>query len=281
MLVPRLGVLQHQRAQAPWLIAAPLDVDGCSDDDLRNLSYFGVRGALVTPPKGRRSDTGRALVTSWATHLAQTRARLADAGIQAALLAGVSADGLPRRSFDEVWPALDGWGAAGILHGIGPVSPVGGPQTWPLLRQQADIAYRHRLRLWVQLPIQHAVATACQVVQALPSATRPLLGWLNADPADVEALLLLPGLVSVGVSPRRPALQLLHDVPPTLLHASPRLVMGFTSGMTPDVLAMARLDEARAVSGYPDSIGQRRWQLVLGKHAHGCEDPALMATVPA
>lgn len=77
-----------------------------SDDDLKNLHYFGTEEAVSTAYGWRGFERAEDLLAFFESLLKEERQRLERCGIKAYIALGVLPDGQPRRAHFEVWDEL-------------------------------------------------------------------------------------------------------------------------------------------------------------------------------
>lgn len=77
-----------------------------SDDDLKNLRYFGTEAVLTTAHGGGAFDTGADLIDYFETLVGEECRRLKRCNLEPHVALGVPPDARPRRAHPEVWDEL-------------------------------------------------------------------------------------------------------------------------------------------------------------------------------
>ena len=84
-----------------------LTCDSHSEEDLRNLAYFGTTGVVLSTGAPRRYDRFEEILEAHRRLCEVHAQRVRDAGMTVDLAIGLSVRAAPRRAVPEIWPHLE------------------------------------------------------------------------------------------------------------------------------------------------------------------------------
>lgn len=112
-----------------------------SDDDLKNLHYFGTDQAVTSAYGLRGFERAEDLLRFFESLIKEERRRLERCGIEAYVALGVLPDGRPRRAHFEVWRELPGLLARPEVVALGEIGVWEDREDqWQLFERQVKIA---------------------------------------------------------------------------------------------------------------------------------------------
>lgn len=129
-----------------------LHADGLTDQDLRSMECFGVRGALLPAHDGAGADA-KGLLAHFDRLVRVESVRLSRLGIRAPVALGVHPSVIPWHGLDEVLAAIPRLAGSGRVAAIGEIGlDLGGAREEQALERQLELARTLRLPAIVHTP---------------------------------------------------------------------------------------------------------------------------------
>jgi predicted metal-dependent TIM-barrel fold hydrolase len=131
---------------------AHLHADGLSDEDLRSMACFGLKGALI-PARDAVCPTARDLVAHFEELIHIESRRLGRLGIRAYAALGINPARIPWHGLEEVLAAIPRLAGAGRLVAIGEIGLAqGGAREEQVFERQLELARELSLPVIVRTP---------------------------------------------------------------------------------------------------------------------------------
>ncbi len=264
------------RPKLPPILDAQIQAGSLAPDELRDLAWFGVVGAVLVASEEARPRTGKEAIDLLARVPGAEAARFARAGVTPFVALGLPPRALPARGLAEVLARLPAMAGARRVVAVGAIGlEDGGPAEEEALRQQLAIADEISRPVVVHTPERDK-----------PRATRRILAILRESGLDPRRCLVGPvddrtirlvrecghlALLAVNPSRLRPeaAVSLVKRLGSTdlCLASAARAGAG-------DLLALPRTAARLAAAGLSDEI-VRRVCLENARAFYGIEPEAL------
>lgn len=147
---------------------AQIRSDSRTDDELKNLAYFGTEHALTTAHPRRAFENAADLLAYFAELVGDELDRLARCGIAARTALGLLPASVPRRAHPELWPALEQLLIDPRVAAVGEIGvwDDAKPQ-WALFERQARLALEARLPVVVTPPAELRVNMTYKMMDRL------------------------------------------------------------------------------------------------------------------
>ncbi len=114
-----------------------------SDDDLRNLHYFGTEAVVTTAYDGQPFETAADLIAYFEKLVTDECRRLRHCELEPRVALGVLPDARPRRAHYEVWDALEAMLERDVVVALGEIGVwEDNDEQWELFERQVRIARR-------------------------------------------------------------------------------------------------------------------------------------------
>lgn len=114
-----------------------------SEDDLKNLHYFGTRQVVTTAHGGRHFETAADLIEFFEVLIGEESRRLRRCQLEPHVAVGVDPDARPRRAHPEVWEKLPEFLEQSAVAALGEVGVwKDKPEHWELFERQVRLAER-------------------------------------------------------------------------------------------------------------------------------------------
>ncbi len=195
------------------ILDAQMRSDTRTNDDLKNLAYFGTEAVVTTAHALRSFRTASDLLDYLEDLVANEPTRLGTCGLAGYVALGVLPDAQPRRSHYEVWRTLPTLLEHEAVVAVGEIGAWSDDKTaWSLFERQLKLATEHKLPVIVtppyDLPVNMTYKMMAKIEKIGFPPDRVLLN--HTDETTVEAVLsdgYYAGIVAGGggTSARRAA----------------------------------------------------------------------------
>lgn len=223
------------------LFDAHLHTSCRTQEDLHNLSYFGVTHLFTSAYFSTGPKTLRELRDRWVDFLRYEPVRLAAADIHAFLGLGLTVRNFPGRGYAEVLGLLETHLSRGDLAAVGPIGVLGdNANEWDLFRSQLRLANEFKVPVVISPPDDLRVTMTYKMLDVVVSERieNASVMILDVNRTTLEAVLasgVHAGLRVIGDFEGALALAKSSEVE--------RIAVATNAGEGPvDVLALAKLE---------------------------------------